>query len=128
MSWYLGEDIRPDPSQRVSLIVSRYYKFNRSQRIRRMELVRGNDDHILDNCISRQILVNGMSLVVSVALIRHEDYKEYPYMQEGSIDPTQCEFLDYRYHEDYVTVTSDYGDYVTIRWGRIREKLKGESV
>lgn len=128
MSWYLGESTNPDPTMKVAVSISRYYDLDKSNRIRNVEIVRGNDDMILTNYIDRQILIAGMSLVISVALARNEDYKEYPYMQEGSIDPTQCEFLDYRYQKDYVTVTSDYGDYATIRWGKIREKLKGVPV
>ena len=128
MSWYLGETTNPDPTKKIAVRVLRYYDLDKSNRIRNVEIVRGNNDEILTNFIDRQVLIAGMSLVISVALARNEKYKNYPYMQEGNVDPKQCEYLDYRYNEDYVTITSDYGDYATIRWGKIREKLKGESV
>ena len=123
MGFYLGEEGKEGHASDKKLITISYYNsFTGDNRITRVNITRGNNDSILDDYIDHHTMINGMRMVILTAQHRGEDYHDYPYMQEGNVNPKECEWLDYEYNEKYLTITTPYGDYSTIRWDKLTEK------
>lgn len=122
MSFYLGEETNIDPSEKKTIVTTYYSAITHDQKIIKTETTRGNADELLDNFISRQLLMNGLRMIIFIAQHRNEDYRDYDCHRNSLVDPKLCEELDYEYNSKYITITTPYGDYATVRWHKLEQK------
>lgn len=68
------------------------------------------------NFTQRKILLAGMQLLVMCARHENVDFKTYPGVELGHVDPKVCDKLTYRMDDEKreVRIDNPYGDYMII--------------